>query len=110
MADKAEKKQSGKKPNFFVRAGRGIAKFFRDCKAEVKKIVWPTPKSVFKNTGVVLVTIIVIGLFIFGLDTLLMLSLIHIYLSRSDFILSMFLGRAYSTSSCRRVSESILTY
>lgn len=72
MADKAEKKQSGKKPNFFVRAGRGIAKFFRDCKAEVKKIVWPTPKSVFKNTGVVLVTIIVIGLFIFGLDTLLM--------------------------------------
>ena len=34
--------------------------------------MWPTPKSVFKNTGVVLVTILVIGLFIFGLDTVFM--------------------------------------
>lgn len=39
------------------------------CQNKVKKIVWPTPKSVFKNTGVVLVTIIVVGLVIFGLDT-----------------------------------------
>ena len=31
-----------------------------------------TPKSVFKNTGVVLVTIIVLGLFVFLLDTVFM--------------------------------------
>lgn len=67
-----------KKENFFVKRSKKISKFFRDCKSEVKKIVWPTPKAVFKNTGVVLITITVIGLFIFGLDTLLMnlLSLI----------------------------------
>ncbi|MFU0832849.1 MAG: Protein translocase subunit SecE [Oscillospiraceae bacterium] len=73
MADK-----SGKKGNVFVKLGKNISKFFRESKSEAKKMVWPTPQSVFKNTGVVLVTIIVIGLFVFGLDTLLvnLLSLI----------------------------------
>lgn len=66
MADKSEKKE-----NFFARAGKAISKFFRDTKSEAKKMVWPTPQSVFKNTGVVLATIILIGLFVFGLDTLL---------------------------------------
>ena len=66
MAEKSEKKA-----NFFVRAGMNISRFFRDTKSEVRKMVWPTPQSVFRNTGVVLVTIILIGLFVFGLDTLL---------------------------------------
>ena len=56
------------KPNVFVRFGKGIARFFRDGKAEVKKVVWPKPSTVFKNAGIVLL----IGAFIFGLDTLLM--------------------------------------
>lgn len=63
---------TAKKENFFSKTGKNVSKFFRDVKSEIKKIVWPTPQVVFKNTGVVLVTIIVIGLFIFGLDTLLM--------------------------------------
>ena len=37
------------KPNVFVRFGKGIARFFRDGKAEVKKVVWPKPSTVFKN-------------------------------------------------------------
>lgn len=73
MAEEKKKADNGnKKPNGFIRAGQNSVKFFRDCKAEIKKIVWPQPKTVFKNTGVVLVTILIIGLFIFGLDTLLM--------------------------------------
>ena len=60
MANAADKKR-----NIFRSAG----KFFRDCKNEIKKIVWPTPKAVFKNMGVVLSVIIIIGLFIFALDT-----------------------------------------
>lgn len=58
-----------KKQNGFVRLCKRIAKFFRDCKGELKKIVWPTPQSVTKSTGVVLVTIIVLGLFVFALDS-----------------------------------------
>ena len=61
--------ENEKKTNGFVRFFKKIGKFFRDCKGELKKIVWPTPKAVFKSTGVVLVTIIVLSLFVFLLDT-----------------------------------------
>ena len=40
----AKKKADEKKPNIFKRMGKSIAKFFRDIKSEIKKIVWPTPK------------------------------------------------------------------
>lgn len=58
-----------KKTNGLVRFVKKIGKFFRDCKGEIKKIVWPTSKTVFRNTLVVLVTIAVLGLFVFALDT-----------------------------------------
>lgn len=63
-ADKKATKKKDKKPNIFAR----IAKYFRECKAEIKKITWPAPKTVFKNFGVVLAIMIVMGLFIFALD------------------------------------------
>lgn len=71
MADN-EKKSGEKKTGGIRQLGKKSVKFFRDCALEVKKVVWPKPKSVFKNTGVVLATIVIIGLFIFGLDTLFM--------------------------------------
>jgi preprotein translocase subunit SecE len=42
--------------------------FFKDYKSEVKKIVWPGIKDVVKNTGIVLVMCLIIGLFIFAID------------------------------------------
>ncbi len=42
--------------------------FFKDLKSEIKKVIWPKPKTVFKNTGIVLLMIFVVGLFVFGLD------------------------------------------
>ena len=66
-ADKkaADKKAAEKKTSVFAR----IAKFFRECRSEVKKIVWPTPKATFKNVGIVLSVLLVVGLFVYGLDT-----------------------------------------
>ncbi len=64
----AKEKTPEKKPNFFVRAGKGISKFFRDTKSEIRKITWPTAKTTFKNTGIVLLAMLVVGLVIFGLD------------------------------------------
>ena len=61
--------ENEKKTNAVVNFFQRVIKFFRDCKGELKKIVWPTPKSVFKSTGVVLVTIVILGLFVFLLDT-----------------------------------------
>lgn len=43
--------------------------FFKDLKSEIKKVIWPKPKAVFKNTGIVLLMIFIVGLFVFGLDT-----------------------------------------
>ena len=61
----SDKKPAEKKPSVFSR----LAKYFRECKSEIKKIVWPTPKATFKNMGIVLVVLIVVGLFIYLLDT-----------------------------------------
>lgn len=49
--------QSNKKPNIFSRMG----KFFKDCKSEFSKLVWPTRKQLAKNSSVVLVSMIVVG-------------------------------------------------
>lgn len=65
----AKKKEPEKKPNVFKRAGSKIAKFFRDLKSEIRKIVWPTPKATFKNMGIVLLAMLIVGLVVFGLDT-----------------------------------------
>lgn len=60
----SEKKPSEKKPSVFAR----ISKYFRECKSEIKKIVWPTPKATFRNMGLVLLAMIIVGAVIFGLD------------------------------------------
>ncbi|MCH3972637.1 MAG: preprotein translocase subunit SecE [Oscillospiraceae bacterium] len=46
----------------------GISRFFRELKPEIKKVIWPTPHAVWKNVGVVVVMVAVVGLFVFGLD------------------------------------------
>ena len=52
-----------------------FVKFIRDYIGEIKKIVWPGPKSVLKNTLIVIIMCLVVGAFIwlvdFGLGSLL---------------------------------------
>lgn len=62
--DKKSKRAAAKKPK------KGIVKYFKDAKAEFKKVVWPTPKATTNNTIVVIVVCLVAGLFIFGVDSL----------------------------------------
>ncbi len=64
----AKKKEPEKKPNVFKRMGKGIVKFFRDIKGEIKKIVWPTVKTTFGNMGVVLLSMLIVGVLITALD------------------------------------------
>ncbi|HIZ83159.1 MAG TPA: preprotein translocase subunit SecE [Firmicutes bacterium] len=45
-----------------------LAQFFREYKSEIKKVVWPGPKSVVKNTVIVLVMCLIVGAFIWLLD------------------------------------------
>ncbi len=45
-----------------------IAKFFKETKSEMKKVVWPSRKQIVNNTLVVLATVLVIGIIIWVLD------------------------------------------
>lgn len=45
-----------------------IIRFLREYKSEVKKIVWPGPRFVIKNTVVVLIMCLIVGAFIWLLD------------------------------------------
>ena len=53
----AEQKQAVKK------------RFFRDTMAELKRVIWPSAKTVAKSTLVVIVVIVIITLLIFLFDT-----------------------------------------
>ena len=72
-----------KKANWFVRAWRAICRYFRELRSELKKVVWSTPKQVAKNTLIVIVCVLVVGIFIwlfdfvarFGIDAL--IDLVH---------------------------------
>ena len=57
-----------KKKNWFVRAWGGICRYFRELRSELKKVVWPTPQQVGKNTLVVLGCVLVVGIFIWLFD------------------------------------------
>lgn len=46
-----------------------IAKYFRGIKSEFKKITWPSFKQIVNNTSTVIISVILVGLFIFLLDT-----------------------------------------
>ncbi len=65
VSDKVEVLESnGNKLPIFKR----IANFFKDYKGEIKKIVWPGPKDVVKNTLIVLAMCVVVGVFVWLVD------------------------------------------
>lgn len=43
-------------------------RFFKDFKAELKKVIWPTPKQLFKNTVAVIFIVIITAAIVFVLD------------------------------------------
>ena len=43
--------------------------FLKDVKAEFKKVVWPSRKDAKSKTVTVIVTSLIFGLIIFGMDT-----------------------------------------
>jgi len=59
-----------KKPGFFGRFFGGIALFIRQVISELRKVVTPTRKELFKFTGVVLVFVLIVMGIVYGLDTL----------------------------------------
>jgi len=42
--------------------------YFKDFKAELKKVIWPTPKQLANNTVTVIVLVLITALIVFVLD------------------------------------------
>ena len=57
-----------KKENWFKRTWSGIRRYFRELRSELKKVVWPTPQQVLKNTLVVAACVLCVGVFIWLFD------------------------------------------
>ena len=71
---KAEKKEQPKKKskkNHF----KSIASFFKSVKSEGKKVVWAKPQEVLRNTIIVLIVCTIVGVAIYGVDTVLSLGM-----------------------------------
>lgn len=58
----------GKKANWFKRFFGAIARYFRELRSELKKVVWPTPQQVLKNTLIVAACVLIVGIFIWMFD------------------------------------------
>ena len=54
--------------NWFSRTWGAIRRYFRELRSELKKVVWPTPKQVVKNTLIVGACVLFIGVFIWLFD------------------------------------------
>ena len=67
--------KGAKKPIF-----KRVCLFFRDYKSEIRKIVWPGPREVVKNTVIVLIMCLIVGALIWILDAGL-LKLLELLLS-----------------------------
>lgn len=71
MADNKnlEKKEVAKKKSDKPNLWQKIQKFFREYKSELKKISWPTLPEVIKNSLVTIAVVLIVGLFIWLVDT-----------------------------------------
>lgn len=47
-----------------------VAKWFREMKSELKKVVWPTPKQITNNTAVALVVMAASAVVLWAFDSL----------------------------------------
>ena len=58
-------KKSDEKQGLFKR----VAKWFRDMRSELKKVVWPTPKQTAKGSLVAIVMMVVCAVVLWGFDS-----------------------------------------
>lgn len=64
-ADKKAKEKAKKKAK-----GNRFSRWLREMRSELKKVQWPSWKQVLKNTGIVILCVLVIGVFIWVFDLL----------------------------------------
>ena len=57
----------------------GPRQFFREVRQELKKVAWPTRRELLAYTVVVLVSVVVLTSFVFGLDFLISKAVLALF-------------------------------
>jgi preprotein translocase subunit SecE len=57
---------------FYTTLGRQFLAFAQASRAELRKVVWPTREETVRTTLIVMAMVVVAGLFLWGIDTLLL--------------------------------------
>ena len=71
QSDKPKKNDGAKKVSFFDKVKnffKGIGKYFKDTKSELKKVVWPSKSDVKNNTITVIVVVLIAAVVLIALD------------------------------------------
>ena len=61
-------KEAKNKENKANKTAKERKHFFKDTKAELKKVIWPTSKQLVNNTLAVIAVVLLVGIIVFVLD------------------------------------------
>ncbi len=68
--EQVKKKAMGRKKGGPKKQRISVKQFLTEVQAEMKKVTWPTRQEVASYTAVVLIVVVLVGSFVFGLDHL----------------------------------------
>jgi len=66
--EKSEQTSSKTPAKRKIRGKNRLAKWFREMRSELKKVVWPTPKQIVNNTFVSLTVMVAAAIAVWALD------------------------------------------
>jgi len=55
--------------------GKAAWSVVRESRTEVRKVVWPTRKETLQTTAIILIVVLILGVILWGVDSLLLLAL-----------------------------------
>ena len=55
-----------------TQVGKNAWSFLQDARTEIRKVVWPTRKETSQTTLLIMISVIIVGLMLWGLDSLLL--------------------------------------
>jgi preprotein translocase subunit SecE len=66
--DRARAATTARRPQPAEQKRTGVRQFLKEVRQELKKVLWPTRRELVTYTIVVLVTVVVLTTYVFGLD------------------------------------------
>ena len=68
--ERAARSRPTKSQSGHVAERASFSTFIRECVAELKRVQWPTRPVLIQATAVVIITCLIVGLYLYGLDSI----------------------------------------